>query len=176
MKGPTKSSAKVPPTGVRSRQGSAALRTAGDQLRSFAQARKRSPTKAGAELELRAQEARHHAYAPYSKFHVGAAVQMNGHIFEGANVENASYPLSVCAERNAIAAAVMAGAVNLEAVAVCTNVSPPSSPCGACRQVLLEFAADPKTVTVIAINPAGERRTWTLAQLLPDAFSGRELP
>ena len=128
------------------------------------------------ELERRAQEARQHAYAPYSKFHVGAAVQMDGQIFEGANVENASYPLSVCAERNAVAAAVMAGAVHLEAVSVCTNVSPPSSPCGACRQVLLEFATDPNAVTVIATNPAGERRTWTLAQLLPDAFSGKELP
>jgi cytidine deaminase len=141
-----------------------------------AQARKTNPAKASGELERRAIEARQHAYAPYSKFHVGAAVQMNGHIFEGANVENASYPLSVCAERNAIATAVMAGAINLESVAVCTNVSPPSSPCGACRQVLMEFAQDPAKVTVIAVNPAGERREWTLAELLPAAFSGKELP
>jgi cytidine deaminase len=141
-----------------------------------AQARKKDVSKSSGELERRASEAREHAYAPYSKFRVGAAIQMNGYIFEGANVENASYPLSVCAERNAVAAAVMAGAVNLEAVAVCTDVSPPSAPCGACRQVLVEFAVDPGKVAVIAINPAGERRSWTLAELLPDAFSGKELP
>jgi cytidine deaminase len=133
-------------------------------------------TTATGELERRATEARQHAYAPYSKFHVGAAVQMSGRIFDGVNVENASYPVSVCAERNAVAAAVMAGAHDLEAIAVCTNVSPPSSPCGACRQVLMEFARDPGAVTVIAVNPAGERRQWTLAELLPAAFSGKELP
>jgi cytidine deaminase len=141
-----------------------------------AQARKSSPAKAAAELERRATQARKHAYAPYSKFHVGAAVQMNGHIFEGANVENASYPLSVCAERNAIAAAVTAGARDLEAVCVATDASPPAAPCGGCRQVLREFAADPLSVAVTAINPHGERRSWTLAELLPDSFSGRDLP
>ncbi len=128
------------------------------------------------ELEDRACAARAHAYAPYSKFKVGAAVRANGQIFEGVNVENASYPLSVCAERNAIAAAVLAGATRLEAVAVCTDASPPSSPCGGCRQVLREFAADPAAVTVVAVNPKGERRSWTLAELLPDSFTGTELP
>jgi cytidine deaminase len=73
-------------------------------------------------------------------------------------------------------AAVLAGAHRLEAVAVCSDASPPSSPCGACRQVLLEFAADPAAVIVTAINPRGERRSWTLAQLIPDGFSGKELP
>jgi cytidine deaminase len=128
------------------------------------------------ELRERAVEVQHHAYAPYSRFAVGAAVRMNGTVYTGVNVENASYPLSVCAERNAVAAAVTAGARTLEAVAVCTDQSPPSAPCGGCRQVLLEFAADPEQVTVVAINPRGELRSWTLAQLLPDAFSGRELP
>src|SRR5207248_240950 len=128
------------------------------------------------DLEARALAARQHAYAPYSKFRVGAAVKVDGKIYEGVNVENASYPLSVCAERNAIAAAVAAGGRVLEAVAVATEASPPSSPCGACRQVLREHAADPTNVTVVAVNPAGERRSWTLAELLPDAFSGRELP
>lgn len=127
-------------------------------------------------LEARAKAAQQHAYAPYSKFKVGAAVQMSGAIYDGVNVEVASYPLCVCAERNAIAAAVTAGARELEAVAVCTDASPPSSPCGGCRQVLREFAADPARVLVVAINPQGERRTWTLAELLPDSFSGRELP
>jgi cytidine deaminase len=127
-------------------------------------------------LEARAKAAQQHAYAPYSKFKVGAAVLMGGAIYDGVNVEVASYPLCVCAERNAIAAAVTAGARELEAVAVCTDASPPSSPCGGCRQVLREFAADPARVLVVAINPQGERRTWTLAELLPDSFSGRELP
>jgi cytidine deaminase len=129
-----------------------------------------------AELERRACAVRARAYAPYSKFAVGAAIRANGAIYEGVNVEIASYPLSVCAERNAIAAAVTAGARELEAVAVCTEASPPSSPCGGCRQVLYEFATDPSRVVVVATNPAGERRTWTLAELLPDGFSGRELP
>jgi cytidine deaminase len=128
------------------------------------------------ELEARATAARQRAYAPYSNFKVGAAVQMDGVIYEGVNVESASYPLSVCAERNAIAAGVAAGARQLEVVAVCTDASPPSSPCGGCRQVLREFTDDPAAVQIIAINSQGERRTWTLAELLPDSFSGRELP
>ena len=129
-----------------------------------------------AALEACAVHAQQRAYAPYSKFAVGAAIQMDGQVFEGANVENASYGLGVCAERTAVFAGINAGARRLEAVAVCTIASPPSSPCGACRQVLLEFAPDPSAVTVTAINPRGERRTWTLAELIPDGFSGRELP
>lgn len=128
------------------------------------------------ELEARARDAQARAYATYSKFRVGAAVRMSGQIYAGVNVENASYPLTVCAERNAIAAAVLGGAQALEAVAVCSDASPPSSPCGGCRQVLLEFAPDPAAVTITAINPRGERRSWTLAELIPHGFSGRELP
>jgi cytidine deaminase len=127
-------------------------------------------------LEARAVEAVPRAYAPYSKFKVGAAIRMSGRVFDGVNVENASYPLSVCAERNAIAAGVAAGARDLEAIAVCTDTSPPAAPCGGCRQVLLEFAAYPAAVTVVAVNPRGERRSWTLAELIPDGFSGKELP
>ena len=127
-------------------------------------------------LEARAIDAQRRAYAPYSKFRVGAAVKMSGDVFDGANVENASYGLTICAERVAVFAAVITGAHRLEAIAVCSDASPPSSPCGACRQVLLEFAPDPAAVTVTAINSLGERRTWTLAELIPDGFSGRELP
>jgi cytidine deaminase len=127
-------------------------------------------------LEDHARAVQVRAYAPYSKFRVGASVQMNGQIFDGVNVENASYPLSVCAERNAIAAAVAAGARDLEAVAVITDASPPSAPCGGCRQVISEFAKDPTKVTVVAFNAKGERRSWTVAELLPDSFSGKELP
>jgi cytidine deaminase len=128
------------------------------------------------DLETAALAARSRAHAPYSKFLVGAAVQMGGKVFTGVNVENASYPLSVCAERNAIAAAVMGGAIDLEAVAVATDASPPAAPCGGCRQVLREFAADPDKVLITAVNPQGEHRQWTLAQLLPDSFTGKELP
>lgn len=136
----------------------------------------RSEPVADPALESAARDAQRRAYAPYSKFRVGAAVRMAGEIFEGANVENASYGLAMCAERTAVFAAVLSGAHRLEAVAVCTDASPPSSPCGACRQVLLEFAPDPAAVTVTAINPGGERRSWTLAELIPDGFSGKELP
>nr|HEX4318226.1 cytidine deaminase [Kofleriaceae bacterium] len=128
------------------------------------------------ELVALATAARDHAYAPYSKFQVGCAVRVDGRAFTGVNVENASYPICVCAERNAIAAAVVAGARALDLVVVCTGASPPSSPCGACRQAIAEFAADPATTTIVAVNPRGERRAWTLAELLPASFSGRELP
>jgi cytidine deaminase len=128
------------------------------------------------DLVARAVAIQPHAYAPYSRFKVGAAVRFDGKIFEGVNVENATFQ-SMCAERNAIAAAIAAGARTLEAVAVCTEASPPSSPCGACRQVLAEFApAQLERVQVIAVNPRGERRTWTLAELLPAAFRANELP
>jgi cytidine deaminase len=129
------------------------------------------------ELEALAIAAQRAAHAPYSKFRVGAAVRMsNGDVFSGANIENASYGLAICAERTAIFSAVLSGARQLEAVTVCSDSSPPASPCGACRQVLLEFSPDPAKVTVTAINASGERRSWTLAQLLPDGFTGKELP
>ena len=127
-------------------------------------------------LEDRAKAAQQKSYSPYSKFKVGAALRASGQVFEGANIENASYSLCICAERAAMVAAVLARANELEEVAVCTDASPPSSPCGACRQFLNEFTKDPSKVRVTAINPAGERRTWTLAELLPDGFSGHELP
>lgn len=121
-------------------------------------------------------EAQKSAYAPYSKFRVGAALRANGKTFVGANVENASYGLAICAERTAMFAAVIAGALQLEECVVITDASPPSSPCGACRQVLREFTGDPTKVTVTAINAKGEARHWTVAELLPDGFSGAELP
>jgi cytidine deaminase len=127
------------------------------------------------DLVAAATAVRANAYAPYSKFLVGAAVRMDGRVFAGVNVENASYPICVCAERNAIAAGVAAGARRLEAIAVCTDVTPPSSPCGACRQAIAELARDP-AIRVVAVNLRGDRREWTLAALLPDSFDARELP
>ena len=128
------------------------------------------------DLAARAKAAQARAYAPYSKFRVGAALRAGGTVYEGANVENASYGLAICAERTAVAAAVLDGHRAIDEIAVYTDASPPSSPCGSCRQVLLEFAPDPTQVRVIAVNAAGERRTWTLAELIPHGFTGKELP
>lgn len=127
-------------------------------------------------LVARAQQIQSRAWAPYSRFPVGAAVWGEGQMFVGVNVENASFGLTICAERAAITAAVTSGVTRLTAVAVCTEATPPASPCGACRQVLREFAADPHTFRVVAVNAKGDRREWTLAELLPDSFSGAELP
>jgi cytidine deaminase len=130
-----------------------------------------------AALLARAVAARDLAYAPYSGYRVGAvAVAATGEVFDGANVENASYGLSICAERNAIAAMVLAGKRALAAVYVATESSPPASPCGMCRQTLLEFCDDPATVRVVSTNPAGERAEWTVAELIPAGFTGKQLP
>lgn len=134
------------------------------------------PKPAPDDLVALATAAQATAYAPYSKFRVGAALRVSGQTFSGANVENASYGLSMCAERTAMFSAIRAGAHDLEEVVVITDASPPSSPCGACRQVLFEFAKTASAVRVTAVNPQGEQRTWTLAQLLPDGFKGDELP
>lgn len=110
------------------------------------------------------------AYCPYSRFHVGAAVWAGGRMFTGANVENASYGLTTCAERTAAFAAVLAGAGRIEAVAVSCVDAPAGSdpalrmPCGACRQVLAEFADGD---TPVLVDGAG---TFTLTELLPHAF------
>jgi cytidine deaminase len=120
-----------------------------------------------AELVRRAREVQRHAYCPYSKFPVGAALEAaDGRIFVGTNVESASYGLTICAERMALGAAVAAGARAFTRLAVATDVDPPASPCGACRQLLAEFGLD---LSVIAAGPRSERR-WTLRELLPDPF------
>jgi cytidine deaminase len=120
-----------------------------------------------------AEAARDNAYAPYSRYQVGAAlVTADGRIFSGCNVENASFGLSLCAERNAVAAAVAAGAREFRALAVVTDSSPPAAPCGACRQVLSEFGSFP----VLLVNSAGERHATTVAELQPRPFRGDALP
>lgn len=110
---------------------------------------------------------RRRAHAPYSGFAVGSAIlDGEGGVHLGCNVENASYGLSICAERHAVAAAVAAGAGRLIAVAVVTDTSPPTSPCGACRQVLAEFG----DLQVVLANLKGDRTRTSVAELLPAAF------
>lgn len=121
-----------------------------------------------------ARAARPQAYAPYSHFTVGAALLAeDGRIYSGVNIENASYGLTVCAERNAIGAMVLAGGQRIRAVAVCTENG--VTPCGACRQVLAEFAPEGNDVPVWMIDGAENTRTMTLAELLPDDFGARHL-
>jgi cytidine deaminase len=127
------------------------------------------------ELIQAALAAQSKAYAPYSRYRVGAAIVTPAGVFTGANVENASYGLSVCAERTAILTAVVAGARAIDVVAVATDTTPPASPCGMCRQTIAEFAPDPAKTRVILVNPRGERRDYTLAELLPHGFVSADL-
>ncbi|HOE64559.1 MAG TPA: cytidine deaminase [Candidatus Sumerlaeota bacterium] len=121
------------------------------------------------ELAAAARAVREHAYAPYSQFKVGSALLSgSGAIYTGCNVENASYGLTVCAERNAIFAAVAAGEREIKAIAIVTQSPEPAAPCGACRQVLIEFAAD---IPVILENTDGIRRIQSLNALFPMRFN-----
>jgi cytidine deaminase len=119
-----------------------------------------------------ARSAQSRAYAPYSHFRVGAALEANdGSVYLGCNVENASYGLTICAERAAICAAVSAGAQRFRRAVVVSDVDPPAAPCGACRQVLAEFGLD------LPIQGVGTKRTvtWRLSELLPEAFGPEQL-
>lgn len=119
-----------------------------------------------------ANTARQRAYAPYSKYHVGAALRTKtGKIYTGVNVENAAYPHTMCAERVAIFKAVSEGEKEFEVIAVATDNG--GSPCGGCRQVLAEFGLD--TLVLIA-NGAGELlKEMTVKELLPEAFTPEKL-
>ncbi len=119
-----------------------------------------------------ARSYREHAYVPYSHFAVGAAVlAADGRVFGGCNVENASYPLTNCAERTAIQKAVSEGARELCAIAVIADTDAPCAPCGACRQVIAEFGIE----RIVMANLNGAVRTVCAAELLPFAFSARDL-
>ena len=124
-------------------------------------------------LARAAAAARRRAYAPYSRFRVGAAVRAEGRIYSGCNVENASYGLTVCAERSAVSRAVFAGARRLEALAVASGTSPPTPPCGMCLQTLAEFAGP--TLPVLLLGARGSQEETTLGELLPRAFGKRFL-
>ena len=128
------------------------------------------------ELTRRAREAAEHAYAPYSNFPVGAAVlAQGGQIYAGANVENASYGLTICAERAAVVAAVAAGHRRFEAVAVAADGAEPASACGACRQVLREFPNGPALRVLLAGESGDQLMVTTLEELLPGGFGPERL-
>lgn len=119
-------------------------------------------------LRAMAEAARSHAYAPYSNFHVGAALQTAaGDVYVGANVENASFNVGTCAERSALSAAVAAGARDFEELVLVSDAMTPASPCGACRQALSEFAP---SLRIVSHGLNGETAQWSLAELLPHQF------
>ena len=128
------------------------------------------------ELIQIAIDARERSYSPYSGFAVGAALACNdGSVYIGANVENASYPLCMCAERNAIYSAMMDGKTreDMVALAIVADTEGPCSPCGACRQVIHELF--PSDAPIYLANLGGERLTTNAVELLPFAFDGRDL-
>ena len=130
-------------------------------------------------LISRAREMSSHAYAPYSRFRVGAAVLADsGKMYSGANVENASYPAGVCAERNAIAHAVASGERRLAAIAICGGkdgaITGYCAPCGICRQTMREFY-DPEEFRVIVARSTSDYKVYSLDQLLPESFGPEAL-
>jgi cytidine deaminase len=119
-----------------------------------------------------ALDAQSNAYCPYSNFAVGAAVlTADGTIYTGCNVENSSYGLTTCAERNAVSAAVAAGYLNLMAVVVVTSAPNIARPCGACRQVISEFSTEQHPTLVVSISGTGESVTEAINDLLPRRFN-----
>jgi cytidine deaminase len=124
-------------------------------------------------LRERATTAMERAYAPYSNFRVGAALlAADGTVVEGCNVENASYPAGLCAERVAVGAAVASGIRQFDAIAIVTEAEVPTPPCGICRQVLMEFAPD---LPVLSVTRGGAEARWTMSELLPHAFTPTSL-
>jgi len=123
----------------------------------------------GERLRDAAFAAMENAYAPYSRFRVGAAIQAaGGEIVAGCNVENAAYGEALCAERVAVAAAVAQGLTTFEEIAIASESDEPSPPCGSCRQTMSEFAPD---LLIHSYGRNGKQATWHLSELLPEAFA-----
>ena len=121
------------------------------------------------DLAAKAEAVRENAYAPYSRFKVGAALLgESGRIYVGCNVENGSYGGTICAERGAVMAAVAAGERRFEAIAITTTADTPCPPCGICRQVLAEFA--PEMDVLLVVSDTQEVARFTLSELLPLRF------
>jgi len=126
------------------------------------------------ELAALARKARKAAYAPYSRFKVGAALLCaSGRVFTGCNVENAAYPLCTCAERTAVVKAISEGEDSFVTIAVVTATG--AMPCGSCRQILSEFGGIKGDLRVIVADTEGHSRTFTIAELLPVGFSPHQL-
>lgn len=127
----------------------------------------------GDRLREAAFAAMENAYAPYSRFRVGAAIlASSGEIVTGCNVENAAYGEALCAERVAVAAAVAQGLTKFEEIAIASEADEPSPPCGSCRQTMSEFAPD---LLIRSYARNGKLATWHLAELLPEAFDMNHL-
>lgn len=108
------------------------------------------------------------AHAPYSRFRVGAALETtDGQLYVGCNIENASYPVTMCAERVALGSGVAAGAVEFRRLFICADSDDPAPPCGMCRQALAEFSPE---LTILSEGMSGARKEWQLAELLPAMF------
>lgn len=126
------------------------------------------------QLSQQAKAAFNKAYAPYSNFHVGAAaLTQDNNIVSGCNVENASYGLTVCAERNCIAQAVIQGEQSFKTLVIYTEEEKLTPPCGACRQVIVEFF-EPQAI-IMAVNHLDNSKAWTVEELLPNAFTPKDL-
>ena len=125
------------------------------------------------DLVKKAKQARERAFAPFSNFKVGAALQSSGgEIFTGCNVENASYGLTMCAERVAIFKAISEGVSHFTKICVVADTETLTPPCGACRQIIWEFCGD---IPVILSNLSGETETFQMSELLPKAFDAKVL-
>ena len=128
-------------------------------------------------LKTLAINVRNNSYSPYSKFKVGAALKLsNGKTFAGCNVENSSYGGAICAERSAVCNAVSAEGpgIKIEEIVISTDTTPPSTPCGICRQVIFEFASP--TCVVHLVNLKEEVVTYPFAELFPHGFDKNSLP
>lgn len=128
----------------------------------------RAGARNGKSLQARALAAMEFAYAPYSRFRVGAALLGDdGSVTEACNVENAAFPAGTCAERAAISAAVAKGVRKFTVLAIASTADDPTPPCGMCRQALIEFAPE---LEIISVTRSGKETRWRLTELLPQAF------